>query len=548
MTATQTRIDGPRFAQMLRGGLVNLERHKQEINELNVFPIPDGDTGENMYLTFSGGMQSCGEQDGTLSEVVGRIAEGMLLSARGNSGVILSQIAAGIADGFREAEALETHTFLHALRRGIDQAYSAVMEPTEGTMLTVYRCAVEAVETMERESPDAVLHTMLAAARDTLARTPEMLPVLQKAGVVDSGGAGLVYILEGMTATGMVATDVADETLLSHPSPAQTTPDLDRFNEDSELTYGYCTELLLRLQNRKTDIPSFDTACLTEPLQKIGDSMVIWQKGSLLKLHIHTKTPDKVLALCQRYGEFLQVKIENMSLQHSSTMVQKPAEKPKEHTAFGVVAVASGEGIRQLFRERGADVLVNGGQSCNPSTEDFIEAFDRVNADTIFVLPNNGNILLTAKQAASLYPRADVRVIDSRTLGEGFAALSMLSYDAGDADTIAQELTEGMEGVVTAAVSRSVRETAGIHTGEYIGFVGKEILSADPDRRTATCGTIDKLTEAGEGVWLLLYGNGTAAEEAAQVEAYIHEKYPMQEVYCMAGGQEIYDYILIKLV
>lgn len=536
---TQT-MDGAHFTRMLQSGLLHLERHKQEIDALNVFPIPDGDTGENMYLTFSGGVQS--GTAGTLGEVAGKMADGMLLSARGNSGVILSQIAAGVAEGLHNADTAAPDTLRTALRCGVEQAYKAVMEPTEGTMLTVYRCAVEAVENQVCATTEDVLRTMLDAARETLAHTPEMLPVLAKAGVVDSGGAGLVAILEGMLAED-------DTTFASVPVGTSPVQDLDRFGADSVLTYGYCTELLLRLQNCKTDVAAFDTDRLTEPLQQIGDSMVIWRKDSLLKLHIHTKTPDKVLALCQQYGEFLQVKIENMSLQHSNTMqtvdpLPGNTPKKKDHTPYGVVAVASGDGIRQLFLDRGADVLVEGGQTNNPSTEDFLEAFDRVNADTIFVLPNNGNILLTAMQAATMYPKADVRVIETRTLGEGVAALSMLSYDTGDTDAIVQELTEATEGVVTAAVSQSVRETAEVHTGEYLGFVGKEILTADPDRLHTACNLADALSDTGE-VWLLLVGKGVPETEAAALERYITKTYPAKEVYRMDGGQEIYDYMMI---
>lgn len=527
---TSPSLDGARFAQMLKRGCAHLERHKSEIDALNVFPIPDGDTGENMFLTLRGGVQECAGE--TLQEVTKNIADGMLLSARGNSGVILSQIAAGVAEGLQTDET----SFASALRNGVEQAYKAVMEPTEGTMLTVYRCAVEAVENKTSDTPEEVLHTMLDAARDTLAHTPEMLPVLAKAGVVDSGGAGLVTILEGML----------DEDRFV-PAPSQTTAsntkDYEKFDADSILTYGYCTELLIRLQNSKTDVARFDANVLKEPLQKFGDSMVLWQKDSLVKLHIHTKTPDKVLALCQQYGEFLQVKIENMSLQHNSTMQRVP-EPQKDHTPYAVVAVTSGEGIGKLLTERGADVLVE----AVPSAEDFLEAFAIANADTIFVLPNNSNILLTAHQAAKLWCSThtdrDVRVIESHTIGEGVAALSMLSYDSGDTDAIVRELTEAMEGVVTAAVSQSMRDTEEVHTGEYLGFVGKEILAKGSTRLRAACALVDAVSDTGE-VWLLLCGKGVPTEEIEQIEGYIHSHCPGKEVYPMDGGQEIYDYIFI---
>lgn len=523
---TNQWTNSSRFVQMMKRSCANLARQKEAINNLNVFPIPDGDTGENMFLTLQGGVRNI--SGSTVQEGMQTMAEGMLLSARGNSGVILSQIVAGVAEGMQSDNA----TLVTALRKGVDQAYGAVMEPTEGTMLTVYRCAVEAVENTPCDTPEEILHTMLDAARETLAHTPEMLPVLAKAGVVDSGGAGLVTILEGMLDDDN-SISVTPQTTVSHA------PDYEKFTADSELTYGYCTELLIRLQNRKTDIAQFDTNALKEPLNQIGDSMVLWQKESLVKLHIHTKTPDKVLTLCQRYGEFLQVKIENMSLQHSNT-VQKVPETKKDHTPYAVVAVTTGDGIGTLLTERGADVLVED----NPSAEDFMEAFDAANADTIFVLPNNSNILLTAHQAATLYPTADVRIIESHTIGEGVAALSMLSYDSGDTDAIVQELTEAMAGVVTAAVSQSVRETAEVHSGDYLGFVGKEILAKASTRLRATCDLVDALANTGD-VWLLLRGKGVPMEETEQIEAYIHSHCPGKEVYPMDGGQEIYDYIFI---
>lgn len=544
---TNQWLDSSRFVQMLERGCANLARHKQEINDLNVFPIPDGDTGENMYLTLSGGVRDLDPKD-SLTDIAKQVADGMLLSARGNSGVILSQIAAGIAEGLSGTKASESETLLRALQCGVDAAYSAVVEPTEGTMLTVYRCATEAVTNRTWDNPEALLRTMLEAARETLSHTPEMLPVLAKAGVVDSGGAGLVCILQGLLEGMLDEVPGAENSTDVEPiSPVtQTEIDFDRFNADSELTYGYCTELLIRLQNCKTDIATFDTATLTEPLQQIGDSLVIWQKDSLVKLHVHTKTPDKVLALCQRYGEFLQVKIENMSLQHNSTLHEE-SKPQKDHTAYAVVAVTTGEGIGKLLTERGADVLVGD----NPSTEDFLEAFAAANADTIFVLPNNSNILLSARQAASLYHdadvrHADVRVIESHNIGEGLAALSMLSYDSGDTDAIVQDLTDAMDGVVTAAVSRCMRNTEEVHKGEYLGFVGKEILASGTSRLRTACALTDALSNGvGGEVWLLLRGKGVPTEEMEQVEAYIHSHCPGKEVYPMDGGQAIYDYIFI---
>lgn len=376
---------------------------------------------------------------------------------------------------------------------------------------------------------------------------PELLPVLKKAGVVDSGAAGLIYIADGM----MKAVLGEDVGVLSEPMRSPQEPDPDAFGEDSVLEFGYCTELLVRLQTAKTDLASFDVNVITDYLQTIGNSIVTVRNGSLVKLHVHTMKPQKVLDFCQRYGEFLKVKIENMSLQHNDTVTNLPNRSvpKKERKRYGVVAVASGEGVKQTFRDRGADVIVDGGQSMNPSAEDFIAAFDAVNADVIFVFPNNGNIVLTAQQAAHLYERSDVRVIESTTIGAGYASLSMLDTGSQDADRIVSELTEAMQGIVTAEISHCIRDAkmdcTEVHTGDYIGFVGKKLLAAGPDRLQTVCETVDKLGLSQHDICILLRGRDTTAEEAEQIESYIHCHYKGKEIYLMDGGQDVYDYIII---
>lgn len=543
---TAQKVNGLHFAKVLQAGCMNLRSHAQAINYLNVFPIPDGDTGDNMLLTMMGGVDAAGSGSTSLAETARRVADGMLLSARGNSGVILSQIFEGIAKGLEGVEEADNQAIVKALQEGARHSYDAVMEPVEGTMLTVFRCATEYVSSKAVKDIEALFRDFLHEAKRVLEKTPEMLPVLKKAGVVDSGGAGLVYILEGMLSA-IDGTAVSAEVQPVAMEQNQEI-DLNLFTEDSVLEYGYCTELLLRLQRCKTDIDTFEVSTLTEYLKGVGDSVVAFKNGSIVKLHIHTMTPDRVLAYCQKYGEFLKVKIENMSLQHNNIYFENSniSAKPRsERKPFGVVAVASGDGIKQLFTERGADVIVDGGQSMNPSTENFIKAFDTVNADTVFVLPNNSNVILTAKQAAKMYKDSDVRVIESRTIGDGYAALSMLSFESGDADQIQNELTEAMDGVITAMVSKSIRDTDEVHAGEYIGFVGKDIVAANRSRLDAACSTVDKLSEKGFDICIVIRGKNTDGSEAAQIESYITSHYPGKEVYVIDGMQEIYDYILI---
>lgn len=574
-TATATlehisEIDGALLARMVREGTARLRTHAQEVNDLNVFPIPDGDTGSNMLQTASGGADSItSTESGSIGKLSRRISDGMLLSARGNSGVILSQIFEGMARAFDGAETADAELIIRAMQSGTRTAYDAVMQPTEGTMLTVMRCATDYVAGKAPSLPVELLRDFISEAKRTLERTPDMLPVLKRAGVVDSGGAGLIYIAEGML-DALLSDSSSEEnvdTSWQDAAPSAAEPDLDSFDENSKLEYGYCTELLLRLQRSKTDPETLRVESLTEWLSGIGDSVVAFKTSSIVKLHIHTKVPDRVLAFCQRYGEFLKVKIENMSLQHNSSMLgigentdyndndAEPAPSadavdtktteaaPKKQ--FGIVVVASGEGVKQLFSERGADIVIDGGQSMNPSARDFIDAFREVSAQTVFVLPNNGNIILAAKQAAELYTDADVRVIECTTIGEGYAAISMFSDESGDADTIESELRDALGGVVTAGISRSIRDSGEVKAGEYIGFVGKDIIADSDSRLDAARKTADKLGLGGYDVCIILRSADASAEEASELESYINSHYPNTEVYLLYGGQPIYDYIII---
>ena len=542
------QIDGVAYSNMLKRAAINLKNHAGEINDLNVFPIPDGDTGDNMLLTLMGGVDALKEESTSLAEVSRNVANGMLFSARGNSGVILSQFFDGIAAGLSESDVADSHQLGKAFRVGVKHAYNAVMKPTEGTILTVAHDATEFACTNKNKDAEEFFGSFIEEGKRSLDRTPDLLPMLKKAGVVDSGAAGLICIVEGMFSA-LDGDKNYDYTQLdSMPSSNGASEiDLDAFNEDSVLEFGYCTELLVRLQNAKTDIENFDISLITDFLQTVGDSIAAFKTGSIVKIHVHTKTPDKVLAFCQQFGEFLKLKIENMTLQHNSTMQDEETEK-MERKAYGVVAVACGEGIQNTFREIGADVIVEGGQSMNPSSEDFLKAFDKVNADTIFVFPNNSNVILAAKQAAQLYSKADVRIINSKTIGDGYAALTMTDGELTDPDEVDALFNMGMENVITAEVSQCVRDAdmqdVQVHKGDYIGFVGKNILSAMPDRKSATMAMCDKIDWKLHDICILINGVDSTLEEAAEIKNYIESKHGI-EVYCVEGKQEIYSYILI---
>lgn len=542
------QIDGVAYSNMLKRAAINLKNHAGEINDLNVFPIPDGDTGDNMLLTLMGGVDALKEESTSLAEVSRNVANGMLFSARGNSGVILSQFFDGIAAGLSESDVADSHQLGKAFRVGVKHAYNAVMKPTEGTILTVAHDATEFACTNKNKDAEGFFGSFIEEGKRSLDRTPDLLPMLKKAGVVDSGAAGLICIVEGMFSA-LDGDKNYDYTQLdSMPSSNGAAEiDLDAFNEDSVLEFGYCTELLVRLQNAKTDIENFDISLITDFLQTVGDSIAAFKTGSIVKIHVHTKTPDKVLAFCQQFGEFLKLKIENMTLQHNSTMQDEETEK-MERKAYGVVAVACGEGIQNTFREIGTDVIVEGGQSMNPSSEDFLKAFDKVNADTIFVFPNNSNVILAAKQAAQLYSKADVRIINSKTIGDGYAALTMTDGELTDPDEVEALFNMGMENVITAEVSQCVRDAdmqdVQVHKGDYIGFVGKNILSAMPDRKSATMAMCDKIDWKLHDICILINGVDSTLEETEEIKNYIESKHGI-EVYCVEGKQEIYSYILI---
>lgn len=538
-------LDGIKFADMIKAGVANLKVHAKAVNDLNVFPIPDGDTGDNMLLTVLGGSGALSDVSQDISKVSRAVADGMLLGARGNSGVILSQFFDGIAQGFSGVLEADAKKVSEALLEGVKHAYDAVMCPTEGTILTVVKNSAQFASENKAETPDDVLKLFIEEAKRTLDKTPDMLPVLKKAGVVDSGGAGLIYIVEGMLKG--YNGEVSDLNFEDDAFEPTESVDIDAFTEDSVLEFGYCTEILLRLQKIKTDPETFDINIIKDFLATVGDSVVAFKTGSAVKIHVHTHTPDKVLSFCQQYGEFLKVKIENMSLQHNNLSEDSAAVQSEnvERKPYGIVAVASGEGVKEMFRELGADVIVDGGQSMNPSAEAFIDAYKSACADTIFVLPNNSNIILAAKQAASIYKDADIRVIETKTIGDGYAVLSMLCIDGDDTDAIEAEMKESMVGVVTAEVSQSVRDTNEVKAGEYIGFVGKDIIASSKTRLEAACGTADAVNASEYEVCMIIRGKGVPEAEAEQLGAYITNARPLAEIYYINGEQDIYDYIIV---
>ncbi|MBQ8840191.1 MAG: DAK2 domain-containing protein [Clostridia bacterium] len=546
-------IDGEIFEKMVMGGAVNLHDNVQTVNDLNVFPIPDGDTGENMFLTMRGGVEGLKKAQGkSLTELASAMANGMLMGARGNSGVILSQLFYGLAESLKGQERADLKEFGRALLNGVRCAYGAVAVPVEGTILTVARESAENVS--NRINDDISVYEFfkcfLKEMKESLERTPELLAVLKEAGVIDSGGAGLVYIIEGFCkALG------GEELHWDNEGSSSKTVDLDfsKFTEDSEMEFGYCTEMLLQLQKSKTDVDNFDVDGLIKYLESVGgDSIVAFKTGTVVKIHVHTMTPYKVLEYCQRFGEYLTVKIENMTLQHNETVDKKEKKEDsikikKPRKKYATVTTAMGEGLINLFEEMGADVVVNGGQTNNPSAEDFLEAFEMANAENIFVLPNNSNIILSAKQAKELYKDANVYIIESKSIGQGYSALSELDYSFDNPEEIAKNLSEKMMLSVTGMIARSIRTTVAngvsIKENDYMGFTGKTMMFSTESKLETTKLLIDELSKDRDFL-IAVYGKSTTDEEKAQIQTYV-EKQGKVELYEIDGMQEVYDFILI---
>ncbi|MBR6741733.1 MAG: DAK2 domain-containing protein, partial [Clostridia bacterium] len=425
-----------------------------------------------------------------------------------------------------------------------EDAYKAIIAPTEGTILTVIR---ESAEFLEKNADDfsdfkTGLANLIDCMKDTLVRTPDMLAVLKEAGVVDSGAAGLVCFFEGMYAyfCGVEIEEIEDFEATAKPVINTS------FGADSVMEYGYCTEFILQLMNAKTDISAFSKEALVKELEKLGDSIVAVQNDSIVKIHIHTFTPEKVLELARSFGEFVTLKIENMSVQHSETVTQAPA---KEKVKYAVVAVASGEGIIDYFYSIGATAVINGGQTNNPSVDDFLKAFDGFEAEHIIVLPNNSNIILTANQAAEIYKNSDVRVLPTKSVVEGYSALSMMNLWSDTVEELIADMTSGLESVVSAYVTTATRDAfmdgVEITKGDFLGIKNKEILVSLNNRFEAATTLIDKvMAEDEKAVIIVFYGQNTDEAEVEALKDYLEENYPLVDIGFIEGKQDIYDYII----
>ena len=545
------KIDGNIYREFIDFGTRNLALNRVVVNNLNVFPVRDGDTGDNMMLTIQGGVNAIRDSvSQKLNEIASSCSNGMLLNARGNSGVILSQFFYGIAQGLEGKEEASFYEFTKALAEGVKCAYNAVDNATEGTILTVARKTSENLSKNvdSYTSLEEFVSDLMSFCKDAVQNTPDELPVLKEAGVVDSGGAGLYYIFEGFYKY-LHGQDIEIEIAGTNT----TELDLSKFNENSELEFGYCSEVLVQLQKSKVDIDNFDVEELRKFLNSIGDSIVLVKTGSIIKVHVHTFKPYKLLQKCQEFGEFLKVKIENMTLQSEQVTTENQftftQTKSKERKQNAVVVVANGEGLKQTFMDMGASYVIDGGQTNNPSTKDFLNAFEMVNADNIFVFPNNKNIILAAKQAAEIYKASNVVVLESKNIAQGYSALSMFDFTSNDIEGIIENANYEMEhcslGMITRAARTTTISNVTIQQDDYMCFLDKELFGANAVKIRSIYLLFDKMISKGAGFGTLIYGKELREEEKKLLKDYLKEKYPSFEYYEIEGGQDIYDLYII---
>ena len=547
-------INGQAYKSMVLAAHASLTAHKQQLNDMNVFPVPDGDTGTNMAMTMTNAINELYKKNPqTLGDVANTVASGMLRGARGNSGVILSLLFRGLSKKLKGKETVDAKTFAEAMQAGVDAAYKAVMKPKEGTILTVARMAAAAATEFAANGADLelTLAQAIEAGRVALEDTVNLNPVLKKAGVVDAGGFGYMVIFEAMLASmqgtfempDISGIDIEEESNLNEKA------DFNSFNPD-EIEFGYCTEFIVERQTRK------DPDDLRAFLNTMGDSVVCVDDEEIIKVHVHTNQPGVVLTEALTYGQFVSVKIENMRLQHSelsggAAPEEAPAQEAEDYVAeaekeLGVVAVCAGAGLEALFMELGADRVVTGGQTMNPSTEDILAAVNRTPANTVFVFPNNKNILMAAQQAGRLTDK-EVIVIPTASIPQGITAL--INFDPnGEADELEEMFKEVIETVHTATITYAARDSEfdghQIHAGEYLGLFDGGLLSSNLTLEGLLDSVGEKFSEYDPAIISVYYGEDMNEEAAEAVAAQIGEKFPEAEIMTVNGGQPVYYYMI----
>ncbi|SDW01783.1 hypothetical protein SAMN05444487_10193 [Marininema mesophilum] len=556
------QIDATLFTNMVRAGAERLNEHVDMVDALNVFPVPDGDTGTNMNLTLTSGAQELVRKSASTSHV-GELAEalskGLLMGARGNSGVILSQLFRGFGKGVAEKEVLTARFYAEGLKKGVETAYKAVIKPVEGTVLTVAREAAEKGVAKARKTEDIieVMETVLQEARISLSKTPKLLPVLAQAGVVDAGGQGLVTIYEGFL--GALKGEKLPA-LTAEPAQPQAVKSLSELAhqsaqshfDTSTIEHGYCTEFIVRLDAKKQDKAGFNEESFRADMGKFGDSLLVVADDDLVKVHVHAENPGDTLSYAQKYGELTRIKIENMREQHSTILEQggntsghtAPAA-PKEKKPYGFVAVAAGEGIAEIFKSLGVDAVIQGGQSMNPSTQEILKMIEGIHADQLFILPNNKNIILTAEQVVELV-KTPVSVLPTRTIPQGLAALLSFSPEEGAEENMTRmmdSVRSVRSGEVTYAVRDSQYDGGEIHEGDFLGIQEGKIHHVGGELITTSRNLLEEMMADEADVVTILYGQDASSEQVKELTDYLEKHHPDVECEVHYGGQPLYYFL-----
>ncbi|MCM3214789.1 DAK2 domain-containing protein [Niallia taxi] len=552
-----TVLEGKRFAEMVIQGANHLSSNANYVDALNVFPVPDGDTGTNMNLSMTSGAK---EVQNNIQSHIGKVglslSKGLLMGARGNSGVILSQLFRGFSKSIEQKDSISAQEFANALQFGVETAYKAVMKPVEGTILTVAKdAAKKAVQSAENNTDiTAVMADVVKEAKASLNRTPDLLPVLKEVGVVDSGGQGLVFVYEGFLSvlTGEALPETTQQTVtMNDLVNAEHHKNVHGFMNTEDIEFGYCTEFMVRLEEDKLGGKPFSEEQFRQDLSQYGDSLLVIADDEVVKIHIHSNKPGEVLTFGQNYGNLIKMKIENMREQHSSLIegskesFDAPMPAVEEQKEYGIVTVSMGSGIADMFRSIGAHSVIEGGQTMNPSTEDIVNAVNKVNAKKVFILPNNKNIIMAAEQAAQVLD-AEVAVIPSKTVPQGMSAL--LAFNpSGDLETNKKGMIAALEHVKTGQITYAVRDTSidglQIETGDFMGIADGKIVAKSKGKVQSAQELLGKMIDEDTEILTIIKGEEALEEELEAIVSFVEENYEDVEVEVHDGKQPLYSFI-----
>ena len=544
-------IDSKKFRDMVRVATHRLGRNAEFINSLNVFPVPDGDTGTNMNLTIESGAKAVAKNtSNSVGDLTESLAKGMLMGARGNSGVISSQLFRGVYKATQGMKTLNAQELANAFSNGVATAYKAVMKPVEGTILTVARIGAQegANKANETDDVEEVMKAIVEGAKKALKTTPDLLPVLKQVGVVDSGGQGLLFIYEGFL-EGLLGEEFADR---YQPDEGEMDEMINAMHHQSvqsqlstqDITNGYCTEIMVDLTADVPNKKTFNLDEFREHLSQLGDSLLAVSDEEVAKVHVHTEHPGAIFAYGSQFGQLGKIKIDNMRIQHET--IVNNSEENQENVDFAVIAVASGNGIRKLFESEGVNRIISGGQTMNPSTQDIIDSIKKSGAKKAIVMPNNGNIIMAAKQAAEVSD-IPVGIVPTKTISQGLTA--MLSFDPDDSlDDNVANMTDALDTVVSGEVTKANRDTkineVEIHQDDYLGIIDGEIKVAKTDIITAASSMIEKMLDEDSEIVTVMFGRDSNKKEAQKLIDAVKEKHDDLEFELHDGGQPVYNFLI----